>query len=140
MDSRQRYLAPKLKLDKKLGFDTEKTSEKKEHKEDTVFLKQVTMTLNLKKWTREFFLLLMRTILSIPFFLMQNCTLTTIKSTFRTDFILTNLTFLTVSKVHCQITRESCIVKGMTIKKFQSISPKVHFSLEERNCTVDLTL
>ena len=55
-------------------------------------------------------------------------------------FMLTNLTFLTISKVHCQITRESCIVKGMTMKKIQRISSKVHFSLEESKCTVDLTV
>ena len=41
--------------------------------------------------------------------------------------MLTNLTFLTISKVHSQITRESCIVKGMTMKKIQRISSKVLF-------------
>ena len=61
-----------------------------------------------------------------------NCTLTTTKSTIRTDFMLTNLTFLTISKVHWQITRESSILKGTTMKKIQSISSKVHFSLEGR--------
>ena len=71
---------------------------------------------------------------------MQNCTLTTTKSTFRTDFMLTNLTVLTISKVDWQITREPCFVKGMTMKKILRISSKVFFSLKEWNCAVDLTL
>ena len=41
--------------------------------------------------------------------------------------MLTNLTFLTISKLHSQITRESCIVKGMTMKKIHRILSKVHF-------------
>ena len=48
LDLRQRYLALKTKLLKGRGFDTYKTTgKKKELKEDTVLLKQVTMTLNL---------------------------------------------------------------------------------------------
>ena len=43
---RQAYLAPKVKIVKGRCFDTYKTTEKKEHKKDTVFLKQGTMTLN----------------------------------------------------------------------------------------------
>ena len=39
VDLRQTYLAPKIKLVKGRGFDTYKTTEKKnEHKEDTVFI------------------------------------------------------------------------------------------------------
>ena len=48
VDLRQTYLALKVKLVKGRGSDTYKTTEKeKEHKEDTLLLKQVTMTLNL---------------------------------------------------------------------------------------------
>ena len=48
VDLRQTYLALKIKLFKGRGFDTYKTTEKKkEHKENAVLLKQVTMTLNL---------------------------------------------------------------------------------------------
>ena len=34
--------------------------------------------------------------------------------------------------------KRSCIVKNMTMKKIQRITSKVHFLLEEWNCTVDL--
>ena len=42
--------------------------------------------------------------------------------------MLTNLNFLTISKLNCQITRESCIVKSMTTKKIQRISSNPFFT------------
>ena len=108
-----------------------KQQKKKEHKEDIVFTEKgdddvefIEEDEGVPHYTH------VNNILD-SIFLMQNCTLTTTKSTLRTDLMLANLTFLTISKVHCQITRESCIVKGMTVKKIQGISMKVHFSLEE---------
>ena len=59
VDLRKTYLTLKIKLVKGHGFDTYKTTKKKkEHKEETVFFKQVTMTLNLLKRTRECLILL----------------------------------------------------------------------------------
>ena len=128
VDLRQTYIARKIKLVRGRGFDTYETTEKKkEHKENVFSLIQASMTLNLYRRSMEFLILLMWTKFHNPFFLMQKCTLTTTKSTTRTDFMLKKLTFLSFSKVHWKITRESCIVKGFTIKKIQRISSKVHF-------------
>ena len=128
VDLRQTYLALKNKLVEGRGFDTYKTTEKKkEHKEDTVFTETGDDDVEFLEEDEG----VPHITHAIPFFLMQNCTLTTTKFTLPTVFMLTNLTFLTISKVHCQITRESCIVKGMTMKKIQRISSMVHFSLEE---------
>ena len=128
VDLRQTYLALKIKLVNGRCFDTYKTREKKkEHQEDTVstetglddveFMEdgkggpQITQVNNI-----------------LPsVFLIQKCSLTTTKSTFRTDFMLTNLTFTTISFVYRQITNESCIVKGMTMKKIQRMSSKFIF-------------
>ena len=101
MDLRQTYLALKIKLVKGRGFDTYKTTEKKkEHKQDTVFTETgdddvkfleedegVIHITHVDKTLRSNFL-------------MQNCTLTTTKSTIRADFMLTNLTCLSISKIH----------------------------------------
>ena len=132
VDLRQTYLALKIKLVKGRGFDTYKTTEKKkEHKDDAVFTETGEDDVEFIEEDEGVPHITHVNNILHSIFLMQNCTLTTTKSTIRTDFMLTNLTFLTISKVHCQITRESCIVKGMTMKKIQRISSKVHFSLEE---------
>ena len=142
VDLRQTYLALKIKLVNGRCFDTYKTREKKkEHQEDTVSTEtgddDVEFMEEGKGGPR---ITQVNNILPSVFFLMQKCSLKTTKSTFRTDLMLTNLTFATISNVYRQITSESCIVKGMTMKKIQRMSSKFHFSLEESNCTVDLTI
>ena len=130
VELRQTYLAPKIKLFKGYGFDTYKTTEKKkEHNEDTVFTETGDYDVEFIEEDEGLPDITHVSNVLHCIFLMQNCTITTTKSTNRTDFMLTNLTFLTISKIHCQITRESCIVKGMTMKEIQRISSKVHFSL-----------
>ena len=141
VDLRQTYLALKIKLVKGRGFDTYKTTEKeKEHKEDTVFAE-----------TGDDDVEFIEEVEGVPHFTLVNNILHSIFSNAElyinnheiynsNGFLLTNLTFLTISKVHCQRTTESCIVKGMTMKKIQRIYSKVHFSQVEWNCTVDLTV
>ena len=133
VDLRQTYLALKNKLVKGRGFESYRTTEnKKEHKEDAVFTETGDDDVeSIEEDEGVPHITHVNNILHSIFFVNQNCTLTTTKSTIRTDFMLANLTFLTISKVHCQITRESCIVKGMTMKMIQKISSKVYFSLEE---------
>ena len=95
VDLRQTYLAPKIKLFKGRGFDSYKTTEKKkEHKEDTVSTETGEDDVQFIEEVKECLKLLMRTIFCIAFFLMQTWTLTTTKSTIRTDFMLANLTSL----------------------------------------------
>ena len=106
VDLRQTYLALKIKLVKGRGIDTYKTKEKKkEHQEDTVLTETGDDDVEFKEVDKVVPHFTHVNIFHIPFFLMQNCTLTTTKSTIRADFMLTNLTFLTFSKVHWQITR-----------------------------------
>ena len=132
VDLRKTYLALKIKLVKGRGSDTYKATEKKkEHKEDTVFDETVDDDVDFIEEDEGVPHITHVNNILHSIFLMQNCTLPTTKSTIPTVFMLTNLTFLTISKVHCQITWESCIVKGMTMKKIQRISSNVHFSLEE---------
>ena len=132
VDLRQTYLALKIKLVKGRGFDTYKTIEKKkEHKEDTVFTE--TGDDDVEFIEEDEGVPHITHVNNILHSIFSNAELyiNTTKSTIPTVFMLTNLTFLTISKVHCQITRDSCIVKSMTMKKIQRISSKVHFSLEE---------
>ena len=128
VDFRQTYLALKIKLVEERGFDTYKTTEKKkELKEDIVFTEKSDDDVEyIEEGEGVPHITHVNNILH-SIFLMQNCTLTTTKSTILTDFMFTNLTFLTFSSVHWQVTREFCIVKGMTTKKIQRISSKVHF-------------
>ena len=102
VDLRQTYLVLKIKLVKGRSSDTYKTTEKrKEHKEDTVFTEAgdddvefiEEDEVSASEYSSEQFS-------PFHFFLMQIFTLATTKSTIRTDFLLTNLTFLTISKVH----------------------------------------
>ena len=112
VDLRQTYLALKIKLVKGRGFDTYKTTEKKkEHKEDAVFTETGDDDVEFIEEDEGVPHITHVNNIVHSIFLMQNCTLTTTKSTIRTDFMLTNLTFLTISNVACQITRESCIVR-----------------------------
>ena len=134
VDLRQTYLALKIKLVKGRGFDTYKTTEKKkEHKDDAVFTEtgdddvefieedegvpHITHVNNI-----------LHSIFSNAELYINNHQIYNSNGLYAHK---SNLTFLTISKVHCQITKESCIVKGMTMKKIQRISSKVHFSLEE---------
>ena len=96
----------KNKLVKVRGFDTyKKTETKKEHKEVTVFSETVDNGVDFKEEGERVLILLLRTILYFPFFLLQNCLLTTTKPTIRTDFISTNLIIPAISKVPWQKTR-----------------------------------
>ena len=111
---------------------TKITEKEKEHKEDTVFTK-----------TGDDDVELIEEGMGVPhvthvnnilhsIFLMPNCTtLTTTKSTIRKDIMLTNLTFLAISEIHLQNTRDSGIVKGMTKRRIQRISSKIKFLIEE---------
>ena len=109
VDLRQTKLALKNKLVKGCDFDIYKTTEKtKDHKENTVFTETGDDDVEFIEEDAGVPHITHVNNILVPFFLMQNCTLTTTKYTIRTDFMLTNLTFLTVSKVYCQITRESC--------------------------------
>ena len=132
VDLRQTYLALKIKLVKGRVFDTYKTTEKKkEHKEDAVFTETGEDDVEFIEEDKGVPLITHVNNILHSIFSNAELYITTTKSTIRTDFMLTNLTFLTISKVHCQNARESCIVKSMTMKKIQRISSKVHFSLEE---------
>ena len=140
VDLRQAYLALKIELAKGRGFDTYKTTQrKKEHKEYTVFTETGDDDVELIEEDEGVPHITHVNNVLHSIFSNAELYITTTKSTNRADCMLTNLTFLAKSKVHCQITRESCIVNGMTVKKIQRISTKVHSSLGERNCTVDLT-
>ena len=132
VDLLQTYLALKNKLIESCGFDTYETTETiKEHKEDTVFTETGDNDVEFIEEDKGVPHITHVNNILHSIFLMQNCTLTTTKSTIRTDFMLTNLTVPTISKVYCQIKRESCIVKCMTMKRIQRIPSEVHFSLEE---------
>ena len=142
VDLRQTYLALKNKLVKGRGFDTYKTTGKKRTRNTTLLtLEQATMTSILwKKRARECIILLMWTIFYTEFFLMRNCASKTTKSTIWKEFMLTDLTFLKISKAHWQITKESCIAKCMTMKQILKNLMKIHFSMKEWLRAVDLTV
>ena len=125
---RQTYLALKIKLIKGRGFDNYKTTKKKKkHKDDAVFTETGDDDVAFIEEDEGVPHITHVNNILHSIFLMQNCTLTTRKSTIRMDFMLTNLTFPTISKVHCQITRKSYIVKVLTMKKIQRFSLKVQF-------------
>ena len=114
------------------------TKRKKEHKEYTVFTETGDEDVEFLEKGEGVLHITHVNIILHSTILMQNCTLTTTKSINRTDFLITNLTFLTISIVHWQDRREFCIVEGITMKTIQRISMSVHFSLGKWNCTVDL--
>ena len=102
VDFRQTYLALKIKLIKRRGFDTYKTTEmKKEHQEDNVLNETGDDDVEFIEEEVEGLphITHVKNILH-SLFLTQNFTITNTKSTNRTDFMLTNLTFLTSSRAH----------------------------------------
>ena len=108
VDLRQTYLALKLKLNKGRGFDTYKTTEKKKkHKEDTVFTETGDDDVDFIEENEGVLYITHVNNILHSIFLKRNCTLATTKSTIRTDFLLIKPTFLTISKVQYQRTRES---------------------------------
>ena len=132
VDLQQTYLALKTKPVKGRGFDTYKTTKKKkELKEDAVFTETGEVHVDFTEEDEGVPHITHVNNILHSIFPMLSCALTTTKCTNRTDFMLTNLTFLTISKLHCQITRESCIMKDMTMKNIQRNSSEVLISLEE---------
>ena len=132
VDLRRTYLALKIEPVKGRGFDTYKTTEKKkENKEDTVFTETgdndvefieedegVPQIIHVNKILQSFF---------------SNADLYINKhQIYNSNELYTHKSHVSNNfKSHCQFTREFCIVKGMTMKKIQRSSSKVHFSLEE---------
>ena len=129
---RQTYLALKIKIVKGRGFDTYKTTEKKkEHKEDIVFTETRDDDVEFREEDE-----------GVPNITHVNKILLSIFSKaelYIRNHQTHNSNGLYAHKSHISnnfkctltITRESCIVKGMTMKKIQRISSKVLFSLEE---------
>ena len=130
--SRQMYIALKIKLVKGRGFDTYKTTEKKkEHKEDTVFTETSDDDVEfIEEGEGVPHITHVNNILHSVF---SNAELYINKhQIYNSNGLYAHKSpFLTISKLHCLITRESCIVKGITMKKIQRIVSKVLFSLEE---------
>ena len=100
VDFPQTYLNLKIKLVEGRGFDTYNTTEKKkEHKEDTVFTETGNDDFEFIEEGKGVPHITQVNNILQSVLLMKNCILTTTKSTIRTAFMLTNLTFLTISKV-----------------------------------------
>ena len=132
VDLRQTYLAPKIKLIKGRGFDTYKTTEKKkEHNDDAVFTETGDDDVEFIEDDEGVPHNTHVNNILLSIFFNAELYINNHQIYNSNGFMHTNLTFLTFSKAHCQITREFCIVKGMTMKKIQRISPKVLFSQQE---------
>ena len=138
---RQTYLALKFKLVKGRGFDTYKTTEeKKEHEENTVFFETGDDDVDIIEEGK-----------GGPHITHVNKILLSFFS--NVDWYITNHQIYKLNGVHAHKSHISknfkktltdyegfCIVKGVTFKKIQRISSKVHFSQEEWKFTVDLTV
>ena len=138
VDLRQTYLALKIQIVKGRAFDTYKTIEKKkEHKEDIVFTETGDDDVEFKEEDER-----------VPHITHVNNILHSIFS--NAEFYINNHQIynsngLYAHKYHISNIFKSTLpdykgvlhVKGMTMKKIQRSSSKVHFSLEECNCTVD---
>ena len=100
-DLRQTYLALQRKLDKGRSFDTYKTTEKRrEHQEDNVFTETGDDDIKFIEEGKGMPHITHVNNIQHSIFSDAECTLTTTKSTNRTDFMLANPIFPTISKVH----------------------------------------
>ena len=132
VDSRQTYLALKLKLVRGHGYETYNTKQRRG---------KSRRGRDGGKWGSNFSLLMLTTFCT-QFFPMLKCSSTNNKFTTLTDCMRTNLTFRTTSREPSLNTREFCTARGTTLKNFlmklwKRLCPNL-FSQGEWKCLADL--